>query len=329
MEKTILDIICDTPIVVGTATKHREDPLYSDTRRSNFNMYTHEWSLKWKHVSPKPSQVHINKDAQAIIDAINNDNKKFKGHCILWHNDLPDWFHALGVQEKQTAMLNHVKSMMQMFKGKVYKWDVVNEAIADSTNDLRPMWKEVGGIDFIDKVFRVAHEVDPECTLVYNDYACTKINNKSNAIFNMLKTLKERGCPIHEVGLQTHEDGACMRHMWMESMKQNIARFYSIGLTSTISELDIRCHTFAGSLDEKLEKQADVYYRFFKAALSDLRACNEITLWNFTGKYTWVYDFFKVEPMYCPLPWDNDIKPTASYQAIKRALQEVVDGLMG
>lgn len=140
----------------------------------------------------------------------------------------------------------------------------------------------------------------------------------------MIKQLKSQGVPIHEIGFQTHESVHYMDTNWFISMKENMKRFKSIGLTSNISELDIRCDTFPGSLTEKYNKQAECYYNLFKYALSDLSICKEITLWQFTGKYTWIYSFFSVNSMYCPCPWDNDLTPMPALQSIKQALKEIV-----
>jgi hypothetical protein len=43
--ETFLDIIKNTPITLGTATKSVYDGTYANIRTSNFNMYVHEWSL--------------------------------------------------------------------------------------------------------------------------------------------------------------------------------------------------------------------------------------------------------------------------------------------
>jgi hypothetical protein len=111
---------------------------------------------------------------------------------------------------------------------------------------------------------------------------------------------------------------------WFVSMRQNIKRFKEIGVRVNISELDLRMDTFTGSLQQKLDKQAGCFYNIVKSALADLSACNEVTFWQFSSKYSWIYDFFNVDRSNLPCPWDNDNNPTSAVDAVKKALQEVV-----
>ena len=65
------------------------------------------------------------------------------------------------------------------------------------------MWLKIIGPEFIEKAFEFAHAADPDALLFYNDY------NESNPvkrdkIYQLVKNLKEKGAPIHGVGLQAH-----------------------------------------------------------------------------------------------------------------------------
>ena len=51
---------------------------------------------------------------------------------------------------------------------------------------------------------RRAREADPEAKLFYNDYGGEALGDKSDAIYEMLKSLKGHGLPISGVGLQSH-----------------------------------------------------------------------------------------------------------------------------
>src|SRR5206468_3611127 len=91
------------------------------------------------------------------------------------------------------------------YKGKINAWDAVNEAIADSDgNPMRPShYFNILGEKFIDIAFHTAHEVDPACHLIYNDYG-TERSGKREACIALLKRLKERGVPVSGVGIQAH-----------------------------------------------------------------------------------------------------------------------------
>ena len=236
---------------------------------------------------------------------------------------VPDWYIHLSIPEKQAALEFHVRGIVRMMKGRCYKWDIINECMDDSSKpQLRPFWTEVGGEAMIQKCFEWAHEEDPDCILVLNDYNCTKETPKADAIYNLVKRLKSVGCPINEVGFQTHESITYMDDAWFISMKANMQRFKNIGITINISELDLRWEAYKGA--DGLQQQALCYYKLFKTALYDLSVCHEVTLWEFSSKYSWLYKSGNVNPTYTPCPWGNANEPLPAVTYLARALQEIV-----
>ncbi len=91
------------------------------------------------------------------------------------------------------------------YKGKIYAWDVVNEAFADGGSGARRDSNlQRTGNDWIEAAFRAARAADPAAKLCYNDYNTDGINAKSTAVLNMVKDFKARGVPIDCVGFQSH-----------------------------------------------------------------------------------------------------------------------------
>lgn len=325
MTDTFLDIIKDTSIIIGTATKSVVDAPYDAIRAANFNSYTHEWSLKWGPTEPTKGTVTLNADAQYVIDAATSGGKRLKGHALVWYQALPSWYSVLSVSEKKNAIEFHVRTLVDRLKGVVQKWDVVNEAFEDTSQaGYRSFWTELGGIEMVRQCFVWAREADPNAVLVYNDYDCTSMTKKADAIYDMVKELKRTGTPIDEVGFQAHESIHLMNDAWFASMRQNIQRFKALGVRVNISEVDLRIDLYPGSLSEKLNRQAMCFYHLILEALCDLSACNEVTFWQFSSKYTWIYDAFGVDSSNTPCPWDNNNVPTPAVDAIKRALRHVV-----
>jgi len=87
------------------------------------------------------------------------------------------------------------------YRGRIYAWDVVNEAIADDGTLRDTVWLRNIGPEYIELAFRWAHEADPQALLFYNDYGAEDIGVKSNAVYNLVKRLLEKDVPIHGVGL--------------------------------------------------------------------------------------------------------------------------------
>ena len=75
------------------------------------------------------------------------------------------------------------------------------------------------------------------------------MNAKSTALYNLVKSLKDRGVPIDGVGLQAH----LILGQVPSTLRQNIQRFADLGVDVAITELDIRMQLPA--TDAKLAQQ--------------------------------------------------------------------------
>ena len=68
----------------------------------------------------------------------------------------------------------------------------------DSTGELRESpWLTAIGPDYIALAFQFAHEADPDAKLYYNDYSAEGVGGKGDAVYELVKGLKEQGVPIH------------------------------------------------------------------------------------------------------------------------------------
>ena len=139
---------------------------------------------------------------------------KFRGHCLLWYGFLPMWMYQLKGKDVEQAIVEHITGVLEHYRGKIDTWDVVNEAIADNSTGANGTWdmrkshlyNEVP--NYVDIAYKTAREVDPTVKLFYNDYDIEGIDiregNKTNAVYNFVKDLVDRGVPIDGVGLQYH-----------------------------------------------------------------------------------------------------------------------------
>lgn len=62
----------------------------------------------------------------------------------------------------------HIYTVVGRYKGKIYAWDVVNEAIDETQPDgyRRSNWYKICGPEYIEKAFIWAHEADPQAKLL-------------------------------------------------------------------------------------------------------------------------------------------------------------------
>ena len=89
-------------------------------------------------------------------------------------------------------MINHVTQVATHYRGKIYAWDVVNEAFADgSSGGRRDSNLQRTGNDWIEVAFRAARAADPGAKLCYNDYNIDNWTDaKTQAVYNMVQRLQ-------------------------------------------------------------------------------------------------------------------------------------------
>ncbi|MCL2456909.1 MAG: endo-1,4-beta-xylanase, partial [Defluviitaleaceae bacterium] len=197
------------------------------------------------------------------------------GHTLVWHMQSPAWKNRSGIIRDEAIfnLQSHIREVVTHFKGKAIAWDVVNEAFPsyvapdENFSDWRKLlretpWLDAVGSDYIELAFRAAHEADPDAKLIYNDYNLDSVG-KREAVFHMIKELTERGVPIHGVGMQAHYDLTTKP----SDVENSILRFAELGISVSISELDITAQNAAGleEMPRHLElAQAILYAKLFK-----------------------------------------------------------------
>ena len=199
-------------------------------------------------------------------------------------------------------MLNHVTQVATHYKGKIYAWDVVNEAFADGGSGARRDSNlQRTGNDWIEAAFRAARAADPGAKLCYNDYNTDGQNAKSNAVYAMVQDFKARGVPIDCVGFQSHFNSASPR--CPSDYQANLQRFADLGVDVQITELDIEGSGTA---------QADSYARVVQACLAVTR-CTGITVWGIRDTDSW-------RASGTPLLFDGSGNKKAAYTSTLNAL---------
>ncbi|WP_344140440.1 endo-1,4-beta-xylanase, partial [Luedemannella flava] len=235
-----------------------------------FNMVTAENEMKWDATEPSRGNFTYTNGDRILNQALGNGSR-VRGHALLWHAQMPGWAQGLSGSTLRSAMINHVTQVATHYRGKIYAWDVVNEAFADGNSGARrSSILQATGNDWIEAAFRAARAADPNAKLCYNDYNTDGINAKSTAVYNMIADFKARGVPIDCVGLQSH-----LTNGPPSDYQQNIQRFANLGVDVQITELDI-----AGS------SQATGYANVVRACLAVAR-CTGITVWGIRDSDSW------------------------------------------
>jgi endo-1,4-beta-xylanase len=295
----------------------------------NFNSLTAENVMKMGPLHPEESRYNW-EPADQIVDFATANGMKMRGHTLVWHNQTPPWLF-IGADgklvDKETLlkrMKEHITTVVSRYKGKIYAWDVVNEAIDDDDSKFYrdSPWFQACGEEFIAKAFQYAHEADPNALLFYNDYN-TERPGKRDKIYKLVKQLIDAKVPIHGVGLQGHWS---IYDPSEEHLRESLKKFSSLGLAVQITELDISVYQQeAGGRREKRADEADVftpdmekmqaekYKMVFKLFREYKSSITGITFWNVTDKRTWLDNFPVRGRKNYPLLFDQELKPKKAY----------------
>lgn len=187
---------------VGVAIGYGELISDIDTQfiKKHFNSITPGNEMKPESVLKGPNNYDFT-IADAFVDFATKNKMGIRGHTLVWHNQTPDWFfkdengNFLKKDELLKRLKNHIYTVVSRYKGKIYAWDVVNEAIDETQPDgyRRSNWYNICGPEYIEKAFIWAHEADPQAKLFYNDYN-TEIPQKRMFIYNMIKNFESKRC---------------------------------------------------------------------------------------------------------------------------------------
>ena len=245
---------------------------YATILDREFNMITPENEMKWDTVEPSRGNFNFGPGDQIVNHALAH-GQRMRGHTTVWHSQLPAWVSSItDANTLRSVMNNHITTEMKHFKGKIYAWDVVNEAFADgSTQHRASVFQKLLGNGFIEEAFRTARSADPGAKLCYNDYNIENWNAaKTQGVYAMVKDFKARGVPIDCVGLQSHfgSDGP------PSSFPTTLANFAALGVAVQITELDIA------------QASAAAYKATVKACLNVAR-CAGITVWGVRDTDSW------------------------------------------
>jgi endo-1,4-beta-xylanase len=294
----------------------KKEKDYQETLKREFNILVAENAFKFDAVHPAKGSYNF-ADTDALVSFAEANGMKLRGHTLVWHSQLPSWLTegSFSRDEAIAILKDHIATVVGRYRGKVWAWDVVNEAVAEKGGALRTdsFWRRKIGPDYIRLAFQFAHEADPAAILYYNDFSAEDMGDKSKGVYNLLRDLKQRGVPVHGVGWQMHVESGFKTK---PDHSKNAQRLAELGLELTITELDVRMKLPA--TPEALAKQAASYRDVAGFCLSEPN-CKALLLWGFTDKHSWIPSVYSTEGD--ALIFDADYKPKPAYLSLKEALQ--------
>ena len=290
------------------------DGRYSGVFSRHFNYVTAEYEMKWDPIERTRGTNDFG-GADAIVGYALGNGMRVKGHALVWHGSVPGWVAGLSAADLRVAFENHIRSVAEHFRGRVIAWDVVNEAVADNGSGLRDtVFRQRLGDQYIGDAFRLARQADPQALLFYNDYGGEGLNAKSDRIYSLVQGLRAQGVPIDGVGLQMHVTAASRPSD--ASIAANMQRLAGLGLSVTISEMDVRIRDVPGTQEARLDVQKSVYRSIVAVGVAESR-CDGVTFWGFTDAHSWIDAQFGADD---PLLFDDQYAVKPAYYGVLDAL---------
>ena len=288
--------------------------------KKNFNSFTPVNDMKPALIHPEENRYFWD-NADKIVNFAQANGMKVRGHCLVWHKQTADWMfkdsngNTVTKEVALARLKEHITTVVSRYKGKVYAWDVVNEAVENDSSNLyrETQWYKICGEEYLAKAFQWAHEADPNAILFYNDYN-TENPAKREKIYTMLKKLLDAGVPVNAFGIQGHWN---IGNPSEEAIRETIKKFSSLGLKLQITELDVSIYTSKadsvnmGFTPEREQKQIDYYKMVFKVARENKDVITGVTFWDVTDRRSWL-DGRGGRKAY-PLLFDTKLKPKKAY----------------
>ncbi len=309
-------------ISIGTAVQMqvlRNDQSYRDLLVRHFSKVTPEYEMKFGPLQPERDRFDFSA-ADGIVAFAKEHDQEVRGHTLVWHESLPNWLTEgkWTRDELITILQQHIKTVMGHYRGQIGVWDVVNEAVAEDGNSLRDtVWLQKIGKEYIEMAFRFAHEVDPQARLFYNDYGGEELGKKSNAIYALVKDLRQRNVPIDGVGMQMHV--GIKNPPNLEKVAANFKRLNQLGMEVQVTEMDVKISDGSGTIMQRLTAQSEVYRNMMQVCLS-AQNCQGFSLWGVNDRYSWLPRFLKKPD--APLIFDELSRPKPAYEALLEVLKK-------
>lgn len=292
------------------------------------NLITTQFASLSPKTALQPLRVHPKEDTynwtegDAVVDFAQKNNLLVRGHVLIYDKHMPKWFYQDGDKPASKDLVlqrikAHIDAVVSRYKGKMYCWDVVNEAMRKDDK-----LYAICGEDYITKAFEYAHEADPSAVLFYNDGIYDAQNR--DKFYKLIKKWKSQGVPISGVGIQYHLG---IEGKSASDIQQDIDAFSSLGVQVQITELDISIYprmstpetvrNVSDSLTTSVEdQQANVYKTIFEVCKKNKGKVTGVTIWGIGDGDSFLVQ--KLNKRNYPYLFTNNLQP-------KKAFNEVIN----
>lgn len=298
-----------------------------------FNAITPENIMKAEVIHPQWDTYNFDL-ADKMIEYGKKYNIKVNGHTLIWHSQLPAFARNIkDVDSFKTFFNNHIKTVAGRYSGKIFSWDVVNEALNEDGTMRKSIFLDKLGPDFVTEAFRLAQAASPNTELYYNDYNNEQPQKRAGCIA-LIKKIQAAGVRIDGVGIQGHWH---VNKVPLKDIEESILAYSALGLKVMFTELDIEVlpRNFQGAdvnqriadnpslnpyvnglPDSVMQQQANDYEALFKLFLKYKDKISRVTLWGVNDGQSWLNGWPVRGRTNYPLLFDRQFKPKPAYYKV-------------
>lgn len=322
---------------IGTALNTRQieekDPAAALLVPQQFNMVTPENIMKAEIIHPEWNRYDFDL-ADKLIAYGEKHHIKINGHTLIWHSQLPPFVHRIQRADSFRLFFNdHINTIARRYSGKVYSWDVVNEALNEDGSLRKSIFLKKMGEDYVTEAFRLAQAASPGTALYYNDYNNEQPAKRAGCIA-LIKKIQAAGVRIDGVGIQGHWH---LGKIPLKEIEESILAYAALGLEVMITELDIEVlpRNFQGAdvnqrmrndpslnpyptgLPDSVQQQlASDYEALFKLFLKHKDKISRVTFWGVNDGQSWLNGWPVRGRTNYPLLFDRQFKPKPAFYSV-------------
>ncbi|MEP6947629.1 MAG: endo-1,4-beta-xylanase [Ginsengibacter sp.] len=326
--------------LIGTAvnTQQIEERDTASVRviLQQFNAVTPENIMKAEIIQPGWNTYDFEL-ADKLVAYAQKNHFKINAHNLIWHSQLPAFMRDIqSADSVRQYFENHINTVAGRYNGKVYSWDVVNEALNEDGSLRNSIFLQKLGPGYIVEAFRLAQKASPATNLYYNDYNIEQPKKRAGAIA-LIKQIQAAGVRIDGVGIQGHWRAG---NVPMKDIEESIKEFSALGIEVMFTELDLgvlpnpwdsntadvgqtatnsseKMNPYQNGLpDSVARQQAMAYADLFRLFLKYKKNVSRVTFWGVGDGQSWLNGWPIPGRTNYPLLFDRNFQPKAAFYSI-------------
>jgi len=303
--------------------------------KQQFNAVTPENCMKAEIIQPGWNTYNFDL-ADKLVAFAKKNHIKLNAHNLIWHSQLPAFMHHIqSADSVREYFVNHITKVAGRYDGKVYSWDVVNEALNEDGTLRKDIFLDKLGDDYIVEAFRLAQKASPHSQLYYNDYNIEQPKKRAGAIA-LIKKIQAAGVRIDGVGIQGHWKSGDVP---MKDIEESIKEYAALGIKVMFTELDLsvlpnpwdkttadvsataqgsaKMNPYPNGLPDSVQQVlAKSYSDLFTLFLKYKKNISRVTFWGVDDKQSWLNDFPIRGRTNYPLLFDRNFKPKPAFFSV-------------